>query len=334
MSVVYLTKQGTCITKERGRMVVSDEQIELFSTPWAKIESVIIFGNIQLSTQAIGALLEHDINVSFLTTEGVLKGELISYKSKNSVIKLNQYETAMNNKRALDIAAAIVQKKISNQLKILKEFKSNHPEVDFFDPEYSINNALNKVNEFKSRLKNYNAEPELNRQTLMGLEGIASKNYFSAMRQMFTGELKFSTRSRRPPLDEVNAILSLGYTLLGIKISAIIRSIGFEPMIGFLHSVEYGRESLMLDILELFRQPVVDKLAMNMCNKLMLNKDDFENRDGGIYLKPDKMSKFIKEFEETVGIKKETGVTVYQRITAQVHELARAIQDRIDYKPI
>jgi CRISPR-associated protein Cas1 len=327
MSVIYLTKQGTYVTKERGRMVISDNQFELFSTPWAKIESVVVFGNIQLTTQVISALLEHDIPTTFLTMEGILKGQLITFRSKNTPLKLAQFKAAIDDGISMEIAKAIVIKKINNQLNIIKDFKSNHPEADFFDEEYLLNDTLSKVENMYVAGSNGAQTPEYNKQTLLGYEGIASKSYFSALRKIFIGELKFDGRNKRPPKDEVNSLLSFGYTLLGIKISAILHSKGLETGIGFFHSVEYGRESLMLDILEIFRQPAVDKLVINMCNKNMLKKEDFEPREGGIYLKVDKMEKFIKEFENWVGVLKESSQTFYQKIITQCNELVSALEN-------
>lgn len=334
MSVIYLTKQGTYITKERGRMVVSDDQMELFSTPWAKIESVIIFGNVQLTTQVISALLEHDIPTTFLTMEGVLKGQLITFRSKNTPLKILQYKAAIDDGISMEIAKAIVIKKINNQLQIIKDYKSNHPEADFFDEEYMLKDILSKVENMKEVGSNGSTNPEYNKQTLMGYEGIASKSYFSALRKIFIGELKFEGRNKRPPKDEVNSLLSFGYTLLGVKISAILHSKGLETGIGFFHSIEYGRESLMLDILEIFRQPAVDKLIINLCNKNMLKKDDFEEREGGVYLKVDRMEKFLKEFENWVGVLKLPVQTFYQKIITQCNELVSALENNSKFKTI
>ena len=115
---------------------------------------------------------------------------------------------------------------------------------------------------------------------------------------MFCCDFKFHGRNRRPPRDPINVIISLGYTFLTKEICSALESESFEPYLGFLHGIRYGRKSLALDIVEEFRQPVIDRMALKMFNKRMLSKYDFENEDDRVILNTDGFRKFCTEYEK------------------------------------
>ncbi len=153
--------------------------------------------------------------------------------------------------------------------------------------------------------------------SLRGLEGSAARAYFGLLRQAMAGELaaSFTKRARRPPPDPINALLGLGYTLLTEAMMTALEVVGLDPYIGFFHADAYGRPALALDLIEEFRAPIVDSLALTLVNKRLLGPEDFEESDqpdaeppasrkadspaaAGVYLNPHGWRVFLREFAD------------------------------------
>lgn len=172
-------------------------------------------------------------------------------------------------------------------------------------------------------------------QQIMGVEGICSQIYFKAYGKMFKCRLRFEDRNRRPPRDPINVILSLGYTFLTREVSLALETESFEMYLGFLHGLRYGRKSLPLDIVEEFRQPVIDRLALRMFNKGMLGEYDFEEEEDAVRLTEEGFGKFCKEFERWMTDKtfSDNDMGFRSRIKSQAVILKQAIQDKMPYRP-
>ena len=170
---------------------------------------------------------------------------------------------------------------------------------------------------------------------LLGIEGICSNIYFRSFGHMFRCDFKFSGRNRRPPKDPINVIISLGYTFLTKEICSALEAESFEPYLGFLHGIRYGRKSLALDIIEEFRQPVIDRMTLKMFNKQMLSKYDFDREDDRVILNTDGFRKFCAEYEKWMTGKTGNENTEGFRgiIRKQVGQLKQCIQKGTDYLP-
>ena len=172
---------------------------------------------------------------------------------------------------------------------------------------------------------------------LMGIEGRASSVYFHVYGAMFHGDdfARFRGRNRRPPRDPVNAIISLGYTFLTNEVSAALEAESFEMYMGFLHGIRYGRKSLPLDMVEEFRQPVVDRMTLRLFNKRMLQEFDFTEEDGAVMLTEDGFKKFCREFERWMSDPACVGDGPCYRslIRGQAARLGRAVQHGEEYEP-
>jgi len=133
----------------------------------------------------------------------------------------------------------------------------------------------------------------------LGIEGSAAKSYFSVFGKMMLGSFMFSERKKHPSTDPVNALLSFGYTLIFNEISSLLDGLGFDPYLGYFHTVEYGRASLANDIQEEFR-PSVDRFTLYLVNNRMLGQEDFYTnpKDGSVYLKREAMKKYFAEYEK------------------------------------
>jgi CRISPR-associated protein Cas1 len=277
-----------------------------------------------LTTQTINLLLQEGIDVSFLTLNGKLRGRLVASESKNVILRLAQYERYLDDEFQLTQARAIVKGKISNARAMILRHLRNHPELNFSKEIELIEQTLRKLD----RNQTVNS--------LVGAEGIATAAYFRCFGQMFRKELIFTERSRRPPKDPVNAILSLGYTMITNEILGLVIAHGLDPYIGFLHGIVYGRPSLALDLVEEFRHPIIDRLTLNLFNNELLTQDDFRPvAENGIYLTEEGIKKFFQLYEQRLKApfkknKPDNFRTVMKR---QVLKMAQSIQNLQPYQP-
>jgi len=293
MSVLYITEQGACISKTGDRIVVEKDGKELLERQCHKLQSVVIFGNVQITTQAMRKLLEHEIETAFLTVGGELLGQLTPVTPKNVALRVNQVRRFDDPVFTLDVAKSIVQAKIANALVLLLEFQRNHPEVDIREPVQSLRTAVDRVPEARSC------------EALLGVEGTAAGVYWQAFAMMCRGDMTFTQRVKRPPTDPVNSMLSFGYSLVFARIQSLLDAVGLDPYIGFFHQPHYGRPSLAADLVEEFRSPLVDRFTLSLVNKRMLSPDDFEPHEesGGVRFTRDGMRKYFPKFEEYLGRK-------------------------------
>lgn len=327
MNPVYVMEQGAVIRRSSRSLVVTKDDSRILQIPVIKIDRLLVFGQVQLTTQAIELLLEEGIDVSFLSASGRLRGQLMAAVSKNNILRLSQYERANNEQFLVMTARSIVQGKILNGRALLRRYSRNHPESEYTKELEIIESVLDGLLRYKSVAR------------LMGCEGVASAAYFRAFGRMFRRDLQFAERSRRPPKDPVNALLSLGYTMLTNEILSLVVAHGLDPYLGFLHGIVYGRPSLALDLVEEFRHPVIDRMTLNLINNKVLESGDFVKTDeGGFVLQPASLRRYFEFYEnrmhEPEGRKK-SGVTETIRDIArgQVRKMASAIKNGTHYAP-
>jgi CRISPR-associated protein Cas1 len=263
MTTLYLSEQGSKLRKTSQRLVVEKYGDTLLEVPVYGIDRVLIFGAVQISTQAISFLLESGIDVSFLSVHGRLKGKLSPVQSKNVFLRLAQYDRYKDGEFKPMIARSILEGKLKNQRTLVLRYQRNHPEADFSSQLDTISNSISSLVDTKEI------------SSLIGLEGASSGAYFRCYSKMLSQNFTFDKRTKHPPLDPANAILSLGYVLITNEIGALAESTGFDPFIGFLHSLRYGRKSLPLDLVEEFRHPVIDGLVQTLVNTGSIKEDDF-----------------------------------------------------------
>ena len=327
MPTLYLLEQGAVLSKEGRKLVVEKQKERLLEVPVFKVDRILIFGNIQITTQTVSFLFGNGIETSFLTLSGRLKGKLSPLKSKNVILRMRQYEKAKDKQFTVPLAKRIVSAKIKNSLEIIRRHGYNHPEIDFSQEKKSI----------QQQIENLKRKTETS--TIIGIEGISAVAYYKALAKMFRGNLKFSGRNRRPPKDGANALLSFGYVLVGNEIQSVLESIGFDPYIVFLHGIDYGRPSLALDLLEEFRQPLVDRFVLFLSNNRILTPEDFEKRDeGGVYLKQESKKEFFRRYEEWMNSPMKDSITgentnFRKLLLNQAHRLADTILHDDEYIP-
>lgn len=310
--------------KTSDRLIVEKDHAVLAEIPCLKLDAVMIFGNVQVTTQALVEMLDHGIELTLFSRNGRLRGQLTGPKAKNVVLRMKQYEALKSEAVRLPIARALVRAKVGNSLAVLERYRSNHPEA-FPD------DRLEPI-----RLADERALLAPSLDHLRGVEGAAAARYFELLGRALPESLGFEERNRRPPKDPVNALLSLGYVVLGAELQALLDGMGFDPYLGVFHDLDYGRPSLALDLLEEFRPAIVDRFVLELVNLRVLEADDFSTSpEEGVVLALEGKRTFFRRWEEWLATAVTTGeetATPRQLFRRQAERLARAISEEEPYE--
>lgn len=262
-----MIEQNTTVSKEGGRLLIKKEGVVTNTIHLFKLEQVVLFGNIFLTPAAIRYLLKEGIDTAFMTRQGRYIGRLQSALGKNIVLRREQFRKMEDEAFCLKTAKAIVKGKLSNLRSVLMRLNRQREGVNLNNEILALRNLTSRIDEASSL------------ETLRGYEGRGSSVYFGGFSKGFIAEgLEFPGRVRRPPTDPINALLSLGYTLLLNQVIAAVSLVGFDPYFGSLHSIDYGRPSLALDLMEEWRPIIVDTLVLSVFNLKALTPLDFEER--------------------------------------------------------
>lgn len=282
MATLYVTEPGSRIEKEYQRITITNKDDErLLSVPISQVSEVVLIGSVGATTQALLALLDVGIGLSIISASGRLRGRLQPVTSKNIPLRHCQYQQATNPDFCLQIARSIVLAKLGNQRVLARRICRGRNLTD--------NRAFRDINH---AIKQSRQAQDL--EKLRGLEGLGARAYFRIFRQALTTGWEFPKRSRRPPADPLNALLSLGYSLLTHNMMTALELVGLDPYDGFFHSDKYGRPTLALDLLEEFRSVIVDSVVLSVINKHILVLNDFQRGEGGgVILKNDGLRKFV-----------------------------------------
>lgn len=330
MANLYITEQRSILRKTGDRLIVEKDDQVLLDVQCRKVEAVLIFGNVQFTTQAVHELFEHGIELAVLTRNGRLVGQLTSPATKNISLRLRQFRQYENPAFRLQLSKAVVRAKIANGLNFIKRFASNHPEVD-------TGGDIRKLQRYMDGTDSADGI-----ETLMGIEGSAARDYFAVFKRMLLSPLGFPGRRKRPPTDPVNSMLSLGYTMLFNEIASLLDGLGFDPYLGFFHSPDYGRASLAADLMEEFRAPVVDHLTLNLVNLGVFRAEDFHPnpRGGAVYFRREALKRYFDQYERFLNQEFQCpssgrGTTFRKCFRQQAEALARTLDDPVEvpYRP-
>jgi CRISPR-associated protein Cas1 len=290
MAFIYVTEQGALLKKSGQRLIVEKDGEKLADVPASKVEGVLFFGNVQFTTQAVRLMLEQDIELALFSGRGKLLGQLTSPLTKNIDLRQAQYAMKRDDNFTLSLSKTIVRGKLANGLEFLREFAHNHPETDLKE-ETSHLTALCT-----------HADAQESISSLLGIEGAGARTYFAAFAKMVRHSFSFEGRRKRPAPDPINALLSLGYTMVYNEISSLLDGMGFDPYLGFYHQPRYGHATLASDLLEEFRVPLVDRLTLKLINNRIFQEDDFFTHaaSGGVYLEQEPRKRYFAEYEQFV----------------------------------
>ena len=328
MANLYITEQNSILRKTGDRLLVHKNDEILLDVQCHKIDAVLIFGNVQFTTQAVHELFEHGIEMAIFSRNGKLRGQITSPATKNIFLRIKQFEKYNDEAFKLKLSKQIVASKIFNCLQLIRSFSYNHPKLE-------LGPYLDQLQAYLGRVEKAGRVDQL-----LGFEGGAAKIYFTAFGHMVRGDFSFSGRVKRPPTDPVNAILSFSYTIVFNEISSLLDGIGFDPYLGYFHKADYGRASLAADLIEEFRAPVADRLTLNLINNRIFQPDDFHTnpKGGGVYLNRDAMKRYFVEYEKKLNAEfthPQTieNTTLRKCFRIQAERLAATIQNDAEYIP-
>jgi CRISPR-associated protein Cas1 len=329
---LYLNTQGVRVGKSAAVLQVKDKEKVVQEVRIGEICQVSLMGNVQISTQAVQSLCEAEVPICYFSMGGWFYGITTGLNEKNVFLRRSQFRLAEEDYFARAVARRLVAGKIRNQRTLLQR---NHVE-----PRGATLAGLKEMAE--------RAEGAGTLAELLGIEGNAARLYFGDFAGMIkpdeeraAGELTFDFegRNRRPPRDPVNALLSLGYSLLAKDLTVACYAVGFDPYIGFYHQPRFGRPALALDLMEPFRPLIVDSAVLTGINTGMVTERDFVRVGGSVALTAGGRKAFFRAYE----MRMDTLVThplfeyrvSYRRmLEIQARLLARVLDGEIGEYPV
>ncbi len=282
LNTLYVTTQGAYLAKEGQTVVVRVEQETRLQLPLHNLGGIVCFGQVSVSPFLMGYCAESGVGISHLTEHGRFLARIQGEVHGNVLLRREQYRRADDAAASVAIARPIVAAKIANSRSVLLRAARDRE-----DDEVAIR-ILNRARQLAAHLEAVRGETDLDR--IRGLEGIAARDYFDAFDDLIVqqkAEFRFEGRSRRPPLDRMNALLSFLYTLLVHDVRSALEPVGLDPEVGFLHRDRSGRPSLALDLMEEFRPFLADRLALSLVNLRQLDAKRFRVTETGAVLLDD-----------------------------------------------
>ena len=276
LNTLYITTQGSYLAREGETALVRVEQETKLQLPIHTIGSIICFGQVSCSPFLLGLCAECHVSVSFLSMNGRFMARMEGPVSGNVLLRREQYRRADNLESSAVIARAVVIAKIANCRTVLLRAVRSYPESE------GVSELKTTADYLNTQLQSL-TEP-LPLDSIRGIEGDAARNYFGVFKYLVIEQKKefsFNRRSRRPPLDNMNAILSFLYTVLAHDVASALECSGIDPAVGFLHRDRAGRPGLALDIMEEFRPYIVDRLALTLINLKQIQASGFQQTESG-----------------------------------------------------
>lgn len=333
LNTLYLTQENFYLARERDNIVIKQEGEVIQRFPYRIIDGIVCFSYLGASPSLIKLCAEQNINLSFHLPQGQFCGRFVGPANGNVLLRREHYRVA-DNEQSIEYAKRFILAKVSNTRKYLLRFKRDHRErVDlnlFEEVNTELTWALEKV------------QAAQDKETLLGIEGQTANQYFRLFNDFVLTDketFSFNGRSRRPPLDCVNALLSFGYSMLTYECQSALEAVGLDSYVGFFHTDRPGRASLALDLVEEFRAYIVDRFVFSLINRGQLTKKDFEIKENGSVLLTDKgRATFIDAWQkrkhtevEHPYTKEKVKLMLLPYVQAQL--LAKAIRGDLDSYP-
>ena len=318
MSTIYIDVQGAVVRHSGEEVLVEKDATVIKRFPLTWVERVVIAGNVQLTTQVMGLFLKNKIQVAFMSIYGNYRGRLTPGTHKNVYLRVEQYRRYQDEAFRLTQAKSMIGGKLYNCQEFIQKHHRSHHEINVAAEVASIGRELDGILGATSIA------------SLMGHEGTAAHHYFQALGKMVRREFAFDKRSKRPPTDPVNAMLSLGYTLLFNEMVSAAEAVGLDPYLGFVHEIDYGRPSLALDLVEEFRY-LIDSLVLALINRGEVHLSDFTCKEGeeGVFLSDTSRKAFYKSYEQRMRDEVKHGgekISYRRLFFNQAEQLARVIR--------
>jgi CRISPR-associated protein Cas1 len=280
LNTLYVTTQGAYLAKDGEAVAVRVEQETKLRVPIHTLKSIVCFGQVSCSPFLMGLCGERDVELAFLTENGQFLARVHGPVSGNVLLRREQFRWADREDRAAEVARSVVMAKVANCRTVILRALREKPDSNGAE---NLEQAARRLGRLLETVAG-----AIRIEQIRGHEGDAARTYFDVFDHLITvskDDFFFRGRNRRPPLDNMNALLSFVYTLLTHDVTAALESVGLDPAVGYLHSDRPGRPSLSLDLVEEFRPVVADRLALSLVNRRQISGAGFRrNETGGVVM--------------------------------------------------
>jgi CRISPR-associated protein Cas1 len=288
LNTLYVTTQGAYLARDGDTVAVRVEHETKLRVPIHTLDSIVCFGNVSCTPFLMGLCGENGVGLSFLTENGRFLARAQGPVSGNVLLRREQYRWADREERAAAVARAVVTGKIANCRTVLLRAMRDNAECA---GAVELEQAARRLGRLLETLAGTAGLEEIR-----GHEGDAARVYFGVFDHLITASKEdffFRGRSRRPPLDNMNALLSFVYTLLVHDAASALEAVGLDPAVGYLHRDRPGRPSLALDLMEEMRPVVADRLALSLVNRRQVQGSGFRKTEGGAVAMDDETRKEV-----------------------------------------
>lgn len=335
LNTLYITNPNVYLSNDLENIVVSSDGKEIGRFPFHNIDSIVTVGYRGASPKLMANCAEHNISLVFLSANGKFLGKYIGPLYGNVILRKQQYNYSEDQSLCVSYAKSFIIAKIYNSKWVLQRAVRDYPLRVDIDKLKSVSSLMDvSIKELLNDIDNIDS--------LRGIEGKTAVQYFGAFNELILQQkedFKFVSRSRRPPKDELNAMLSFAYALLESMCTSALEAVGLDPYVGFMHTIRPGRHSLSLDLMEELRSVLADRFVITLINKKIITKKDFQKEeDGAVILNDNGRKTFITEWQKRkleiithpfLAEKVEWGIVPY----VQALLLARTIRGDIDVYP-
>ena len=335
LNTLYVTSENSYLALDGENVVVLEDKTEIGRLPLHNLEGIVSFGYRGTSPALMGACAERNISLCYLTPQGKFLARVSGKTRGNVILRQQQYDSSKEEAQSLEIAKTCILGKVYNARGVLERGIRDHSlQIDVEKVKAAsafMKNSLEMIRDCQSK------------EQLRGYEGEAASIYFGVLDELILQQKKdfyFHGRSKRPPMDNVNALLSFVYTLLTNSITSALESVGLDPYVGYLHTERPGRASLSLDLVEELRAVLADRFVLSLINKKIVSKKNFSHKENGAVLMDDDLRK--KVLTEWQNKKKETITHPYLKEKVewgmvpfvQAMPLARYLRGDLDGYPV
>lgn len=288
LNTVYVTNEKAYLSLENDNLVCRIEGETKLRIPFANTEAIVCFGYLGCTPALMGKCVEEQVSLSFVSPQGRFLAKVVGETRGNVFLRVAQIDVI--REKSVILARNTIAAKLANCMSVLR--RSRHDMPALRDDE-AVNNAMDYLKEGIKKVYEANSL-----ETILGIEGNCAKVYFGIFGKLFTGNTSFAYRSKRPPLDPVNAVLSFLYTIYTREFASALETVGLDSYYGFYHQLRSGRSSLACDLVEEARCHV-ERLTLTLFNLGILNDNDFEFKPtGAVWLNDDGRKKVLAKWQE------------------------------------
>lgn len=299
LNTLYVTSENSYLSLDGENIVVLDSEKEVGRLPLHNLEGIVSFGYRGTSPALMGACADRNISLCYLTPQGKFLARVSGKVKGNVILREQQYASSQSEEKSLEIAKNCIIGKVHNARWVLERATRDHSmQIDV----EKVKSASDKLRKSLELIKSCHSKEQMR-----GFEGEAASVYFSVLDELILQQKKeftFQGRNKRPPLDNVNALLSFVYTLLTNTITSALETVGLDPCIGYLHTERPGRASLSLDLIEELRAVLADRFVLSLINKKIISGKNFDKKENGAVLMDDELRRTV--LTEWQNKKKET----------------------------